>query len=71
VLGARASGPAVVAVAGGAASELQRCGSRMTTVAEFYDQLSGFYHLIYDDWEESIQRQASQLHSVIHETWGN
>ena len=37
---------------------------------DFYDQLSPFYHLIFADWEASIQRQAAQLDSLIEEFWG-
>ena len=39
---------------------------RMT---EFYDQLASLYHLIFVDWDESIERQATQLSSIIHERW--
>jgi hypothetical protein len=28
------------------------------TVETFYDELAPFYHLIFPDWEASIQRQA-------------
>jgi SAM-dependent methyltransferase len=41
------------------------------SVADFYEQLSPFYHLIYPDWAASMQRQASQLDSVIRELWGD
>ena len=40
-------------------------------VAEFYERLSPFYHLIYPDWAASMRRQASQLDSVIRELWGD
>jgi 2-polyprenyl-3-methyl-5-hydroxy-6-metoxy-1,4-benzoquinol methylase len=40
------------------------------SVADFYDQLSPFYHLIYPDWERAVQRQAAQLDAVIRELWG-
>lgn len=36
----------------------------------FYDRLSPFYHLIYEDWEASIARQARQLDEVIRSQWG-
>jgi SAM-dependent methyltransferase len=39
------------------------------TVADFYDQLSPFYHLIYADWDAGVRRQASQLDSVVRELW--
>jgi SAM-dependent methyltransferase len=37
----------------------------------FYDKLAPFYHLIYQDWEASIQRQAASLDSIIKERWGD
>jgi SAM-dependent methyltransferase len=39
--------------------------------AEFYDELTPLYHLIYADWDASIERQAVQLESVVHEFWGD
>jgi SAM-dependent methyltransferase len=36
---------------------------------KFYDQLASLYHLIFLDWDESIERQATQLSSIIHERW--
>ena len=41
-----------------------------TTVNDFYDQLTPFYHLIFQDWEQSIERQATQLDGLIKEHWG-
>jgi len=41
------------------------------TVTEFYAGLTPFYHLIYPDWEKSIERQASMLDVIIRETWGD
>lgn len=38
-------------------------------VTGFYDRLAPFYHLIYEDWEASIQRQASQIDSLFRELW--
>jgi SAM-dependent methyltransferase len=38
---------------------------------QFYDQLSPLYHLIYQDWEASIRRQAAALHGVIKQVWGD
>jgi SAM-dependent methyltransferase len=38
---------------------------------DFYDKMAPFYHLIYPDWERSIERQADQLHKIIQENWGN
>lgn len=42
----------------------------MTDSSRFYAELTPFYHLIYQDWDKSIQRQASALDSVIREQWG-
>jgi len=36
---------------------------------DFYDDLSPFYHLIFPDWDQSIQRQGEQLDSVIQAQW--
>jgi SAM-dependent methyltransferase len=36
------------------------------STAEFYDVLAPFYHLIYENWESSIERQSAALDSVIH-----
>lgn len=36
----------------------------------FYDQLTPFYHLIYPDWNRTINHQSSQLDSIIKEYWG-
>ncbi len=36
----------------------------------FYDELSPFYHLIYQDWASSIGLQGSQLANLIREKWG-
>lgn len=38
---------------------------------DFYDRISGLYHLIFQDWDESIERQADQLASVIRDRWGD
>ena len=27
-------------------------------VARFYDDLAGFYHLLFDDWDAAVERQA-------------
>lgn len=40
-------------------------------IETFYDELTPYYHLIYENWEESIQKQAYQLDAVIQERWGN
>ena len=41
------------------------------SVERFYDELAPFYHLIFPDWEASIQRQAEALDGVIRERWGD
>lgn len=37
----------------------------------FYAGLAPRYHLIYQDWDESIKRQGGMLDSVIREMWEN
>lgn len=39
-------------------------------IQEFYDQLSPFYHLIFEDWEASIERQAKIIDQIICSEWG-
>src|SRR5262245_7057356 len=39
-------------------------------MSDFYDRMASLYHLIYPDWNESIDRQAGQLTSIIRERWG-
>jgi len=39
------------------------------TVEAFYDELAPYYHLIFPDWEASLQRQAEQLDGLIRERW--
>jgi len=39
-------------------------------IQEFYDQLSPFYHLIFEDWEVSIERQAKIIDQIIRSEWG-
>ncbi len=41
------------------------------TVENFYQQLAPFYHLIYPDWEASIEQQAQALDKIIEEHWGD
>ena len=38
-------------------------------MSTFYDDFSRFYHLIFDDWNKSIDRQSVQLSSVIESHW--
>jgi SAM-dependent methyltransferase len=39
-------------------------------MSDFYDRMASLYHLIFADWDVSIERQAEQLSSIIHERWG-
>jgi SAM-dependent methyltransferase len=40
------------------------------SLTDFNDRLVGLYHLIFRDWDESIERQAGQLADIIRERWG-
>jgi len=40
------------------------------SVREFYDEIAAVYHLVYADWEASIQWQAEILDAVIRERLG-
>lgn len=40
------------------------------SVSEFYDKLAPFYHLIFENWERSIERQGAALDSLIRATAG-
>lgn len=35
------------------------------SIADFYDEVAGHYHLIFDDWEASIHRQASIISALL------
>lgn len=35
--------------------------------ASFYDELAPFYHLLYGDWEQSIERQGAALAALLHD----
>ena len=37
--------------------------------ADFYDRLAPLYHLIYPDWNASIERQGAQLGALIEAHW--
>jgi SAM-dependent methyltransferase len=39
-------------------------------MSDFYDQMASLYHLIYPNWDESIERQAEQLSTIISQRWG-
>jgi 2-polyprenyl-3-methyl-5-hydroxy-6-metoxy-1,4-benzoquinol methylase len=40
-------------------------------VEEFYEELADCYHLIYEDWDRSIERQAATLNSLLASHLGN
>lgn len=40
------------------------------TVRDFYDQLAGSYHLIFEDWETSVARQAAVLGPILERECG-
>jgi SAM-dependent methyltransferase len=42
----------------------------MKDTDRFYAELAPLYHLIYPDWDKSMERQAAMLDSVIGESWG-
>ena len=43
----------------------------MKETEQFYAELTPLYHLIYPNWEQSVQRQACDLDSLIRELWGD
>ena len=38
-------------------------------MANVYDELAPFYHLIFQDWDASMARQGEQLRSIIRSRW--
>lgn len=42
----------------------------METVKKFYDDIAKYYHLIYSNWEESINNQGNRISKVIKTNWG-
>ena len=38
---------------------------------DFYDRLAPFYHIIYKDWNAAVERQATQLSTIIQDHWGD
>ncbi len=36
---------------------------------DFYDDFADLYHLIFEDWNASIERQSKQLPNIIREHW--
>jgi SAM-dependent methyltransferase len=39
-------------------------------MSDFYDRMADLYHLIFPNWDESIERQAGQLTRIIRNRWG-
>jgi 2-polyprenyl-3-methyl-5-hydroxy-6-metoxy-1,4-benzoquinol methylase len=39
-------------------------------IQDFYDQLAPYYHLIFEDWQASIDRQGNCLDAIIRAEWG-
>ena len=37
---------------------------------DFYDRLAPVYHLIFEDWDESMRRQGEQLDALVRGEWG-
>lgn len=40
-------------------------------IKDFYDELSPYFHLIFQDWEASIERQGNILDGIIKSEWGD
>ncbi len=40
------------------------------TPKTFYDELTPLYHVIYQDWDKSIQKQARNLDALIQKHFG-
>lgn len=38
--------------------------------AQTYDELADHYHLIFENWERSVERQAAILNSILHQLSG-
>jgi SAM-dependent methyltransferase len=43
----------------------------MRETADFYSALAPVFHLVYPDWEATIERQAAELDALIREQWGD
>jgi SAM-dependent methyltransferase len=39
-------------------------------VAQTYDDLADHYHLIFENWEDSVERQAAALGHILHQNCG-
>ena len=40
------------------------------SVRAFYDQLAESYHLIFENWDQSMARQATALDGILQQRWG-
>ncbi|MEM7051610.1 MAG: class I SAM-dependent methyltransferase [Acidobacteriota bacterium] len=38
---------------------------------DFYDRLASHYHLVYGDWEGSLERQGQALQRILRAKWGD
>jgi SAM-dependent methyltransferase len=43
----------------------------MSSPIPFYDSLAPLYHLVYPDWERSIESQSAALAAIIRRQWGD
>ena len=44
-------------------------GCRARTMSSFYDELAPLYHLIFGDWDKSIERQGLMLTQILRARW--
>ena len=42
----------------------------MNSTSTFYDDMASLYHLVHENWEQSIERQAGQIARIAKERWG-
>lgn len=45
-------------------------GAALSDVRAFYDGLAPLYHLVYENWDASVDRQGAILAALIEERWG-
>src|SRR5258708_6093667 len=48
-----------------------RAGAMNESILGLYDPLSDYYHLMFEDWDKSIERQAGSLNSLLEAQLGN
>ena len=41
----------------------------LSAMADFYDQLAPYYHLLFTDWDAGMEREGRQLASIIRNRW--